>query len=100
VEVSHECTYYLVADIFSYTPISQQQTERFYSTPNQGFFKKKFKGKFRHCGDYFLRKWKKRKKCFLGYPNHQNFRNFKKNLQIFVLSSPRKQTILLSIFCS
>jgi hypothetical protein len=45
VDVSHECTYYFVAGIFSYIPISQQQTELFYSTPNQGFFIKKIEGK-------------------------------------------------------
>jgi hypothetical protein len=51
------------------------KTERFYSTPNQGFFNFFLKGKFRHCGDYFFGKWTKKKKCFLGFPNHQNFRN-------------------------
>jgi hypothetical protein len=73
------------------------KTERFYSTPNQEFFNFFLKGNH-FVVIIFLENGQKRKKCFLGFPNHQNFRNLKIYLQIFVLCSPRKQTISFSFF--
>ncbi len=80
-----------------YLSLNSKQNS-FIALQTRDFLLKKLKGKFCHHGDYFFGEWTKKKNCFLSFPNHQNFINFNKNLHIFVLSSPRKQTILLSCF--
>jgi hypothetical protein len=55
-------------------------------------FYKKIKGKISPLWWLFFWKMEKKEKvlCFLGYPNHQIFRNFKKKIQIFCIMFPSK----------
>jgi hypothetical protein len=84
--------------ILIYTYLSTAKQNAFTALQTRDFIFIFFKGNFRHCGDYFLENGQKRKSPFWVFQITKISEIKKKNLQIFVLYSPRKQTILFSFF--